>query len=260
VASYLRFRKEGSVVALPGSSGFVSPSNDLLFKWVFGSDGGVEVLGWLLDAVLELPDGELDQVVLVGTHVDAEGVGGKGVVLDVRVRTKSGRAIDVEVQVLPTVGFADRLVYYAAKMLGGQLREGQGYEELSPAVLVAIMGFSLFDRREAYHRVFRLRDEDNRVVLSRVLEVHTVELPNVPAVDDGSQLWAWSRFFTATSETELDMVAARNPRVDQAVRRVRYFTADEQRRFDLESREKWLHDQASREHAARAEGRAEGRV
>jgi predicted transposase/invertase (TIGR01784 family) len=98
------------------------------------------------------------------------------------------------------------------------------------------------------------------VVLSEVLEIHTVELPKVPVVDDGSRLWAWSRFMAARSEEELDMAAAANPRVAEAVQRVRFFTADEQRRLDLESRDKWLRDQITRENTARKEGLAEGRA
>jgi predicted transposase/invertase (TIGR01784 family) len=248
------------VVKLADGRVFVSPSNDLLFRWVFGSTDGLELLGWLLDAVLVLPDGDLDQVVLAATRLDSELPGGKGVVLDLTVRTKSGRFIDVEMQVLPTAGFADRLVFYAARMLNSQLGRSQGYEELSPAVLVAITRYAMFPEEPGYHHAFHLRDGDNRVVLSEVLEVHTVELPKVPVVNDGSRLWAWSRFMAARTEEELDMAAAANPRVAQAVQRVRYFTADEQRRLDLESRDKWLRDQITRENTARKEGRAEGQA
>jgi predicted transposase/invertase (TIGR01784 family) len=241
---------------------FVSPSNDLVFKWVFGAEGGTDVLRWLVDAVLGLPVGELDDVVLAATHRGSETYGGREVVLDVTVKTTTGRIIDVEVQVLPMDGFTDRLAFYVARMLSGQLRSGEDYRELAlrPVVLVALTGFTMFPDVEDYHRVFHLRDQDHQVVLSRVLEVHTVELPKVPLVDDGSQLWAWSRFMAARTEEELDMVAAGNPHVAQAVQRVRYFTDDEQRRLDLEAHEKWLHDQATRLRSVRAEGRAEGRV
>jgi predicted transposase/invertase (TIGR01784 family) len=62
----------------------------------------------------------------------------------------------------------------------------------------------------------------------------------------------------ARSDEELDMAAVGNPHVAEAVTRVRYFTADEQRRLELEAHEKWLHDQATRLHTAHAEGHAEG--
>jgi predicted transposase/invertase (TIGR01784 family) len=231
-----------------------------VFKWVFGAEGGTDVLRWLVDAVLGLPVGELDDVVLAATHRGPETHGGKEVVLDVTVRTTTGRMIDVEVQVLPMRGFTDRLAFYVARMLSGQLRSGEDYQELvlRPVVLVALTGFTMFTDAEDYHRVFHLRDQDHQVVLSPVLEVHTVELPKVPMMDDGSQLWAWSRFVAARTEEELDMVAAGNPHVAQAVQRVRHFTDDEQRRLDLEAHEKWLHDQATRLHTAHNEGRAEG--
>ena len=62
------------------------------------------------------------------------------------------------------------------------------------------------------------------------------------------------------------MAAADNPQIARAAILVEHYNADEQFRYELEARERFLHDQASRQLTARldgfdqghAEGRAEG--
>lgn len=91
-----------------------------------------------------------------------------------------------------------------------------------------------------------------------MFELHTVELPKVPAVDDGSDLWDWMRFVAADTEEELDMAAKDNPQIARAATLVKHFSADESLRAAVESRDRFLWDQATREDHARTQGLEQG--
>ena len=52
---------------------------------------------------------------------------------------------------------------------------------------------------------------------------------------------------------------AQDKTLDKAITKLKYFSKDEQLRFDAISREKFINDQASLERSAKLAGRAEGR-
>ena len=53
---------------------------------------------------------------------------------------------------------------------------------------------------------------------------------------------------------------AKDSTLDKAITKLKYFSKDEQLRFDAISREKFINDQASLERSAKLAGRAEGRA
>ena len=68
-------------------------------------------------------------------------------------------------------------------------------------------------------------------------------------------------FLNAETEEELDMLeTAKDSTLDKAITKLKYFSENEQLRFDAISREKYINDQASLERSAMLAGRAEGRA
>ena len=53
---------------------------------------------------------------------------------------------------------------------------------------------------------------------------------------------------------------AKDSTLDKVITKLKYFSENEQLRFDAISREKYINDQASLEHSAKLAGRAEGRA
>ena len=53
---------------------------------------------------------------------------------------------------------------------------------------------------------------------------------------------------------------AKDSTLDKAITKLKYFSENEQLRFDAISREKYINDQASLERSAKLAGRAEGRA
>lgn len=240
----------------------VPPRSDLLFRRIFTDEHNIGLLQSLLGSVLpDLPPAEWAQVRLSDPRVPGDHAGEKETVLDVRVVTATGTAIDVEVQLFPHPGLRERMAYSAARLLSSQGHRGEPYHALRPAIVVVITGFDLTDDEHDtdYHHRHLLYDPDHHLVFTSILQIHTLELPKVPRTPDGTRAWPWMRFLAADTEEELVMAATDHPDITQAVTIVQRFSADETARHEAESREKFLYDQWSREHFAREEGERTGR-
>jgi hypothetical protein len=74
-----------------------SPKEDLVFKLLFGDERHIDLLSGFLKAVLPLPGDDLAEISLISPTLPAEFPADKVGILDVQVRTRSGRLIDVEI-------------------------------------------------------------------------------------------------------------------------------------------------------------------
>ena len=78
---------------------YLSPKSNFIFKQIFGDQRNADILGGFLQAVLDLPAEEYDHLTIVDPHLMPGRESEKLSILDVRLHTKSGNAIDVEIQV-----------------------------------------------------------------------------------------------------------------------------------------------------------------
>jgi predicted transposase/invertase (TIGR01784 family) len=182
-------------------------------------------------------------------------------ILDVQARTRSGRLIDIEIQVEPHAALRQRILFYAARMITGQLGEGDFYGKIKPAIVILITDFKLIGDTEnrRYHNRYRLHDSKTHSEFTDLLEIDTLELPKLPAHTDGTELWDWLEFMKTQDEEELNMLSEKNPEVGKAVARLRELSADEKVRALHEAYEKARRDRIWREESARKEGWKEGR-
>ena len=85
--------------------------NDFVFKLVFGDKRRVDLLTAFLQAVLELPVEEYEKVTIVDPNVKKEYNKDKAGILDVKIHTKTGTVIDVEIQVEPDAPLEKRIQF-----------------------------------------------------------------------------------------------------------------------------------------------------
>ena len=236
---------------------FVRPCSDALFKYIFADPADTAPLRSLLSAVLGWPPDELADLVIEDPQLNTEHADDKHGILDVRVRTKTGDIIDIEIQLVNKNDFPRRLAYYTARLLGSQLRPGQNYNFLRRAISVGITDFTLIDDGDYHHR-FRLQDLARQTELTDVLQVDLLELTKLPAQDDATLLWSWMRFIGAHDQKEIDMTVTADPAIAQAADKVRFFTADEQAQIDELRHEMWMMDQQVMHRMAVEEGLEQG--
>jgi predicted transposase/invertase (TIGR01784 family) len=231
---------------------------------LFGSPRNNDILTAFLQAALPLPGDDYAEITLLNPFSENDYLGEKVSILDIRARTATGKLLDIEIQVKNHAAMRERIVFYLAKMLTGQMSEGDPYTQLKPAICILITDFVLVTENSLYHNCYRLRDSRTQSEFTDLVEINTLELPKLPSEADGSKLWAWLEFLKADSKERMEMLAEKNPDVKKAIVRLAELSADEKAQMLYEARLKAERDaQAYQEDARRlglAEGRAEGRA
>jgi len=244
----------------------LDPKNDFVFKRLFAHRP--ELLADLINAVRsEHPPIEILEV--LNPRIDPAELTGKFIVLDVLARDPSGTLYGIEMQVRREPGWDARSAYYLARSFAHQLRPGQGYDQLRPAIAIHLMDFELFDDPGQAHWRFGLHDRDQPGVelAPGLLQWNLIELPKLDRlfadrlrVDQRggtSTLAAWVAYFEHWREDAV-MGAITHTPVQQARQELEQLSGDEEAQRLAFVRERAMRDEISFVGAARREGRKEG--
>ncbi|MDR0861795.1 MAG: Rpn family recombination-promoting nuclease/putative transposase [Oscillospiraceae bacterium] len=242
------------------SADFLPPKSDIVFKLLFGDERNIDLLTALLKSVLDLPHSEYAEVTIVDPHLLREFETDKLGILDVKVTTKSGNIIDIEIQVAETPELKERIIFYIAKMITEQIGNGQDYDAIKHVVSIVITDFDFIVGSEPYHHKYTLYDRENESEFTDLVSLHTLELPKLPSKDDDTELYDWLRFIRAETEEDLNMSAQTNTQIEKAVGVLKELSADERARMLYDAREKQRRDEASRLKGALREGEARGKL
>nr|WP_276531877.1 Rpn family recombination-promoting nuclease/putative transposase [Brevibacillus invocatus] len=238
----------------------MNPIVDFVFKRIFGTEENKDLLLSFLNATLKPEEGnQLKEITLVDPHINADQVGDKASILDVRAKTKTGEQINIEVQLHNKYDMEKRSLYYWAKMYEGQLAEGEPYRNLKKTVTISIVDFSYLPSK-SYHSVFRLREDAEKFILTDNLEIHFLELPKLgfEHQETSDLLVKWLLFLKAESETKLEELAMSEPTIRKAINVLEFLSQDKEARKLYEMREMALKDELNMIEGAKAEGRTEG--
>jgi len=169
-------------------------------------------------------------------------------------------SVSIEIQMQPKSDFAKRVSFYQAKMITEQVSKGSEYSDIQKVVSIIIADYKMFPDDGHYHSRFTMYDPANGREFSEVQEIHVLELPKLPEKDDGTELWAWAKFFTLISRKEFDMLAEMYPatEIKQAVAVLAELSEDERTRMLMEARQIYEVDKRMERDFVRREGRAEG--
>jgi len=231
--------------------------SDIVFRLFFADERNVDILINFLKSVLRLPEEEYKEIEIADPFLLPEYIGDKFAIIDVKLHTKSGKTIHIEIQLQITPEMRERIVFYDAKLITEQLGSSGKYAAIQKVISIVITNEELIKNSSRYHHRFTFFDSEAAIEFSDIIEIHTLELNKLPDRTDGTELYDWAKFIDAESEEELNMVAERNPKVKSAVVTLRKLSADEQARDMYERREKAMRDIDSRERQARSEGREE---
>ncbi|MDR0387856.1 MAG: Rpn family recombination-promoting nuclease/putative transposase [Treponema sp.] len=254
----------------------LSPLSDDVFKAIFADRRNIDNLAAFLRPVVNLPDDEYTRLTIVDLHLGRLFKKDKQGILDVKALTRTGKVINIEVQVCRFVAIRKRILYYLAKLIGEQLGRGDGYERIQQVIIVLICDHIIFDEPEPaeggripsvrksgrmgrYMNSFLLRNDTNRKIFTDLIKIITIELPKVPEMTDRKAVWPWARFFTCKGEEEFDMLTEEYPELTKVVGTLKKLSWGERRREIAFQKEMWRRDRAAMDAQVREEGKAEGR-
>ena len=104
-----------------GNTYLMRPKIDFVFKLIFGDEKHKEITAAFLAAVLKIPGEELVGIEIINTELLREFKEDKKGILDVRVKTRDGRQINIEIQILPTEFMPERTLFYWSRMYVSQI-------------------------------------------------------------------------------------------------------------------------------------------
>lgn len=245
------------------ASRYLDPKIDLAFKRVFGQHA--DLLKSFLNAVLPLPDDGLIESLEYLTPEQVPELPGlfKNSIVDVKCQDTRGRIFIVEMQMLWSTSFEQRIVFSASNAYVKQLRSGQDYTSLKPVYALALSN-QVFDfETDNYHHHYKIVSlQDSRRVL-KGLEFVFIELPKFKprSQTDRRMQVKWLRFLSEVGRNDQAVQdLAEDPEIRSAMDLVEVgaYTPDELEAYHIHMDK--LRIEATVIKDAKAEGKAEGKA
>ena len=204
--------------ASPDRKGLLPLRSDVIFKMTFGDIRNKHILRAFLSAVLDLPEEEYDEIEIIDPNLRVGSPEEKLGILDVRIRTKNYRQIDVEIQIARTPFIEERITAYTAKMLASQLNIGEKYTEMKKVITIVILAYDLIKDSGHFHNKYMLYDAGTKSLFTDIIEIHTLEWQKLPAESDDmnadertTRKILWLKLIRAEEEEEVKMPATNSP-------------------------------------------------
>ena len=218
-----------------------------------------------LSAILKLKPKEIKEIQILNTNLRKQSEKEKLGILDVRILMNNNTEIDIEIQLAAMNIWADRALFYLAKMYTEQISAGEDYTVFKKCVSISILDFKLFEHDPEFYSCFHIREDSRHFLYTDKMEFHVLELPKLPKElrEDSSDIELWGKFIRAERKEEFDMLAEKNAYIGSAYKHLQIISQDEEKRLEYEAREKAIRDynqiMLEAKQMGRAEGRAEGR-
>ena len=248
---------------------YLDPKADLTFKRVFGEHP--DLVMSFLNALLPLPEGqEIREIEYLPAEMVPDNPLRKNSIVDVRCRDAVGRLFIVEMQMIWSPEFRQRVLFNASKAYVRQIGSGQEYELLQPVYSLNLVNEVFEPELEGYYHYYQLVHMEHTEKVIEGLHLIFVELPkfNPHTYSEKRMQVLWMRYLTEindnTREVSPELLA--NPEVKKAVTVLEESAFTEaqllgyEKFWDIISVEKTLYNSAIRKGMARgiAEGMAQG--
>ncbi len=219
----------------------MKPKIDFAFKEIM--EDGKARTGFLA-AVLRIDPESIMETRILNTNLRREHEDDKQGILDVRLLMDNDSEIDIEIQLSELKVWADRSLFYLAKMFTEQINPGDSYHVFKKCVSISILDFILFQGETEFHSCFHISEDKRHFLYTDKMEFHVIELPKLPEAlgEDCTDLELWAKFISAERKEEFDMLAEKNPYIDSAYQKLQVISQDSQKRLEYEAREKAIRD------------------
>jgi len=237
------------------------PTNDYVFKRIFGHVGNEEITKGLLNSIL---DTKVKEINLEGnTILERDLIDDKLGILDIKAVLNNTVSCDIEMQVAYEEDIEKRLIYYWSRMFDLNIKKGEDYRALKKCIAIIFIDFDLEQIKNIpkSHTEWKIREKDfSKIVLTEVLELHIISLPKLVKLAEKNKLpkeerklESWVKFMLNPKELEeVDM--EENEALKKAKEEFDTLSQDEYEQRIAELREKGRMDRMARERYVRKQG------
>jgi len=235
---------------------YLDPKADLTFKRVFGEHP--DLVMSLLNALLPLESKqEVTEIEYLPVELVPDNPLRKNSIVDVRCRDNRGRVFLVEMQMIWTPEFKQRILFNASKAYVRQIKAGEHYELLQPVYSLNLVN-DIFEPelKDEFYHYYRLVHMEHTDKVIEGLHLIFVELPKFKPhnYSEKKMQVLWLRYLTEINEDtrEIPKELLANPELKKAVNALEEsaFTdaqlAGYEKFWDIISVEKTLYNSAIR--------------
>ena len=151
----------------------MKPKIDFAFKEIMMNE---QARIGFLSAILKLDPTDIKTTELLNTNLRKLHEDEKQGILDVRILLNNATEIDIEIQLSMLNVWADRALFYLAKMYTEQIRPGQNYSVFKKCVSISILDFILFQEDTEFYSCFHIREDNRHTLYTDKMEFHILEL------------------------------------------------------------------------------------
>lgn len=180
---------------------YLNPKADLTFKRVFGQHP--DLVMSLLNALLPLKQGEeITEIEYLPSEMIPKNPLRKYSIVDVRCKDKKGRQFLVEMQMLWSPEFYQRVLFNASKAYVRQLKTGETYELLQPIYSLNLVNDVFEPKLDGYYHHYELVHVEHSDKVIDGLQLIFVELPKfTPHTYSEKRMHVlWLRYLTEIDE------------------------------------------------------------
>ena len=181
---------------------YLNPRADLTFKRIFGEHPDLVIS--LLNALLPLKAGEeITEIEFLPSELVPDNPLRKFSIVDVRCRDMQGRHFLVEMQMLWSPEFRQRVLFNASKAYVRQLDTGEGYGLLQPVYSLNLVNEVFEPELQGYYHHYAMVHVEHTDRIIEGLQLIFVELPKfTPHTYAEKRMHIlWLRFLTEINET-----------------------------------------------------------
>lgn len=159
----------------------LSPLNNLVFSCIFQNEkkSGQAMLEFLNSILIRVGEEPIEEIISMMSEYPliSESVGQKYGRLDVRVRAKSGRIFDIEVQIEKDF-MNERSFFYGGKLVSNEFESGLTYDKIPPVRVINIVDFYIRGENEnVVEPVIMVYENDREHQATDVFKMYHIQMP-----------------------------------------------------------------------------------
>lgn len=244
------------------------PTNDYIFKKIFGSVGSEAITTSFLEAILEskITSIDLDQNPITDKNELDDKVG----IMDIRLEINGNINCDVEMQMVDQGNIEIRLMRYVSKLFIKGLKAGEDYIEAKESIAILVANFELEKHKEVKKILteYKMREKDyGNIVLTDKVKIYILELPKIEKMkSEDKNLNLWIKFIKdlevkemADNEEKDEKLEETIKAIQEAEKKYEELCQDEHARYIAELRQKYIEETVSVRQLGYEKGIEEGK-
>ena len=152
----------------------LKPTNDFVFKKLFGEKKNVDILKDLIQSIL--PELKIAKVVVnKDVSLERKLITDKLGILDVMATLNNNTKINIEMQVEDLHNTVERSIFYQSGVYHESLAKGVSYINAVKTIGIWITNYDVF-KEGPFHEIARLKRDYENIILTDKYELHYIQL------------------------------------------------------------------------------------